>query len=109
VSKQTEILCEIVEERGRQDLTWGEQNHPIKPSGHEFTRRFVKMDQEAKESCNLAASTGNLTWYDILWEEFCEVFAEDAPAKQREELKQLNAVSLAMIEYLDRRYPKKDE
>ena len=109
MSKQTEILMEIIAERGRQDLLWGLQNHSIKPSDHEFTRRFVDLDKKAKDSCNVNAENGFITWYDILWEEFCEVFAEDDPQMQREELVQLNAVSLAMIEYLDRRYPKKDE
>ena len=109
MSKQTEILMEIIAERGRQDLLWGVQSHPIKPSDHEFTRRFVDLDRNAKDSCNTNAANGFITWYDILWEEFCEVFAEDDPIKQREELVQLNAVSLAMIEYLDRRYPRKDE
>jgi hypothetical protein len=109
VSKQTEILCEIVEERERQDMIHGEEDWPIKPSGHEFTRRFQKLEQEAKESYALAESTGNLTWYDIAWEEFCEVFAETDPKKQRSELIQLNAVILKTIEYLDRRYPRKDE
>jgi len=109
MSKQTEILCEIVEERGRQDLMWGVQQHPIKPSGHKFTTNFKNLENDAKEFYKLAESTGNVTWYNILWEEFCGVFAENDPKKQREKLIQLNAGSLAMIEYLDRRYPRKDE
>ena len=109
MSKQTEVLCEIIEERGRQDMIWGIQQHPIKPTGREFTRKFVELEKDAKTSYGLAEMSGSVTWYDILWEEFCEVFAQDDPIKQREELVQLNAVSLAMIEYLDRRYPRKDE
>ena len=109
MSKQTEILCEIVEERGRQDLIHNEQNWPIKPSSRDFTRKFKNEEHGAKTNYALAELSGSITWYDILWEEFCEVFAEDDPIKQREELVQLNAVSLAMIEYIDRRYPRKDE
>jgi hypothetical protein len=100
---------EIIEERGRQDMIHGIQDLPIKPSGHEFTRRFEGLEKDAKESYTLAESTGNLTYYDIAWEEFCEVFAETDPKRQREELIQLNAVTHEMIEYLDRRYPRKDE
>lgn len=109
MSKQTEILCEIVEERGRQNLIWGEQNHPIKPNDRQFTRNMGTQADYAKKTCDKAAEDGSITWYHILWEEFCEVFSEDDPRKQREELIQLNAVGLQMIEYLDRRFPKKDE
>jgi hypothetical protein len=109
VSKQTEILCEIVEERGRQDMMHGQQEWPIKSSSRGFARTFEMLEREAKDSYVIAESTGNLTWYDIAWEEFCEVFAATDPKRQREELLQLTAVNLAMIEYLDRRYPKKDE
>jgi hypothetical protein len=102
-----DILVEIIKERGRQDLLWGEQNHPIKPSDHAFTRHFVELDKFAKDVCNTNTENGFITWYDILWEEFCEVFAENDPAKQRGELVQLCAVGVSMIEYLDRRYPRR--
>lgn len=109
MSKQTEILCEIVEERGRQDLLWGEQNWPLKPAGREWTRLISTDADEAKVICDKNASCGNTTWYDIWREEFLEVFVEDDPKKQREEIIQALAVGVAMVEYLDRRFPKKAE
>jgi len=100
---------EVVAERGRQELIWGEENHSIKPHGQQWTRSIQKSAEAVKASCEEATANGTVTWYDIWYEEFLEVFAEDNPKKQREELIQAMAVNLAMVEYLDRRYPRKDE
>jgi hypothetical protein len=94
------ILDEISAERVRQDTKWGEQNHPIRPMN---TRPFGPESMVAKRQCDIAHKAGRLSWYHILREEFLEVFAESDPAKQREELVQLAAVAVAMIECIDRR------
>jgi hypothetical protein len=46
---------------------------------------------------------GRATWAHILLEEVFEAFTETAPAKQREEMVQVAAVAVAIIEYLDRK------
>jgi hypothetical protein len=95
------VLSEVAKERERQDLKWGEQNWPIKPKDVLFD--FVKVAAYAKQVCDSRFDDGTGSWYDILNEEFCEVFAEDAPSKQREELIQVAAVAVAMIECIDRK------
>lgn len=83
------VLGEVLEERARQDLKWGEQNH------------------------------GNQTWLSILIEEVGELstgilqenfsdskdYAEDTrgPHGVRAEAVQVAAVAVAMIESIDRR------
>jgi hypothetical protein len=42
-------------------------------------------------------------WFDILIEEICEAFVETEPEKQREEMIQVAAIAVAIIEYLDKK------
>jgi hypothetical protein len=87
-------------ERDRQDRKWGIQNHPIGKPGEVHAR---KMEAElARMICESLSANGDVTWYDILYEEFCEVFAESDPYRQREELIQVAAVAVQMIECIDR-------
>jgi SpoVK/Ycf46/Vps4 family AAA+-type ATPase len=46
---------------------------------------------------------GEISWSNILMEEVYEAFAETGPEKQREELVQVAAVAVEIIEYLDRK------
>ncbi len=101
---QIEILQAIITERGRQDLIWGEQNHPLKPTKDSQTRYFQEKADKAKKLCDDAANCGTLTWFHIYKEEFYEIFAEDDPSKQMKELIQHLAVGVAMAEYLQRRF-----
>lgn len=96
-AKTHPVLLEIGEERVRQDVKWGEQNHPMGTSGvHEPTAESAKAD------CKRAAERGEVTWRHIIEEEFWEAMAEEDPAKLRAELVQLAAVAVAMVESLDR-------
>jgi hypothetical protein len=95
------VLSEVAKERERQDLKWGEQNWQIKPKDALFD--FAKVSEYSKQVCDHRFKNGIGSWYDILNEEFCEVFAEDDPMKQREELVQVAAVAVAMIECIDRK------
>jgi len=125
-SATSKVLWEVVDERGRQDAKWGEQNHPLVDtdvraymalgdSPHD-TRRVramaaaqwyrVPMARTARELCQEAARGGRSTWTDILLEEFCEfleaaALGEDADA--RTELLQLAAVAVAAVQAIDRR------
>lgn len=95
------LYAEIEAERRRQELKWGEQNHQINTISTHWM--YSALARDAKRSCEVAQKEGNLTWFDILFEEFCEVFAERTPEKQREELIQVAAVAVQMIEYIDRK------
>lgn len=75
---KTAILEEITQERLRQDQLWGEQNHNLE------------------------------RWHCILSEEIGETARSilvDNAQGVRHELVQVAAVTVAMIEYIDRMYP----
>lgn len=93
------VLAEIEHERDRQDVVWGEQNHPNGTGMSPFDAPWAKA---AKAICQAAASAGKVTWRDILNEEVRESFAESDPVKLRAELVQVAAVCVAWIESIDR-------
>jgi len=106
--KQLQIMQEVMLERGRQDLMWGTQEHDIKPHKNTDSRYFIEKAEKCKKEYEIASKNGIVTWYHILKEEFYEIFAENEPSRQRHELIQVMAVAMAMVEYLDRRFPEKD-
>jgi hypothetical protein len=54
---------------------------------------YKQLNDSGKDCC----------WFAILAEEVFEVFSETDPAKQREEMVQVAAVAVQVIEYLDRK------
>jgi hypothetical protein len=101
MASRLKLYAEIDAERRRQEEKWGIQNHPMNANTHHWI--YTALAKDAKKSCETAAKEGTLTWFDILFEEFCEVFAERDLCRQREELIQVAAVAVQMIEYIDRR------
>lgn len=95
-----EVLGEVAEERRRQDVKWGVQDHPNgvrPPLAHERRRQL-------QEECGQADEEGATTWRHILDEEWAEALdALDNPEALRKELVQVAAVSTAWIECIDRR------
>ena len=92
------IFEDIREERKRQNEKWGEQNHPM------LNGRFTieAMTEKLYMYKALNEILKNPNWYSILLEEVYEAFAETKPEKQREEMIQVAAVAVQIIEYLDR-------
>lgn len=98
------VLCEVADERIRQDEKWGEQNHPdgtARPGDLALVALAVKSTTDAAMANE--AVPGTLTWRLILDEEVREAFAERDPAGLRAELIQVAAVATAWIEAIDRR------
>ncbi|MBU3865541.1 hypothetical protein KN815_16085 [Streptomyces sp. 4503] len=93
------LLAEVDAERVRQDLLFGEQNHPDGTGG----AFLVKMAHVLRAACQEAADQGQLTWRRILMEECGEAFAETDPYLLRAELVQIIAVGIAWIQAIDRR------
>jgi|SRR6185503_10708129 len=94
-----EILEKVKQEVSRQFLLWNEQNHPDgtgKPGDSQRVSAF-------KVFMKSLASSGDLTWRDILYEEVLEVFDETEPKELRTELIQVAAVAVSWAEALDRR------
>ena len=104
------IFEEICAERQRQDEKFGEQrNYPMlgvyfDPFDHK-KKQFptTAAFKNALERSRERTKTDMFGWLDILFEEVCEAFLETEPEKQREEMIQVAAVAVAIIEYLDRR------
>jgi hypothetical protein len=105
LDKHVAIFAEVHAERVRQDAKWGPQHHPIRRNSE---AAFFKYEVDtAKRTCDRYMAEGHMTWYDAAHEEFCEVFAESTPERQREELIQLIAVCVHMVENIDEEVEKK--
>lgn len=100
-SPRSSIFHEINAERERQDAKWGVQEHPMIPE-EALRRYFEKTADYCRNNCDKLMKLGEASWYDILREEFYEAFAESDAGRQREELVQVAAVAVEIIEYLDR-------
>ena len=105
--EEIRIFEEIRVERKRQDEKFGEQNYPmvgktlydILPEDYPRSDLLRRQIQKCKER----SKTDQFCWFDILLEEICEAFLETEPERQREEMIQVAAVAVAIIEYLDKR------
>lgn len=97
------ILDEIFDERYAQDARWGPQNHPDGTNIDNTHLAMIKRDMNDKNN----ATGGDMTWKDILEEEFLEAVSEETPDRLRTELIQVAAVAVAWIECIDRREAKK--
>lgn len=112
-----DVLEEVSQERGRQDAKWGEQNHPNGTGDQVALLHGWTLPKQlglvpvtmgafaytARSVTDAAAEAGTVTFADILLEEVAEAFAEEDPAKLREELIQVAAVAVAWIETIDRK------
>lgn len=93
-------LDAIQDEVNRQIAKWGYQHWPMGNSKDEFY--FVS--EAAKRATDAAAKRGDLTWYEILREEYYEAFAEESLYNMRTELIQCAAVIVSMIRDLEENY-----
>jgi hypothetical protein len=96
------IFEEISAERRRQDEKFGEQNYPMVQKNFNFDIQNCLLKKIRLEN-KINGERGKGCWFDILFEKMLEAFVETEPEKQREEMVQVAAVAVAIIEYLDRR------
>lgn len=92
------LLAEVWLERAQQDGVWGEQHHPLGTS-----ESFADAADYFRQVCDRNDADGTVTWTDILSEEFYEALAEVDVKKVREEMIQVAAVALAIVEDIDLR------
>jgi NTP pyrophosphatase (non-canonical NTP hydrolase) len=97
------LFKEIRAERKRQDKKFGEQNHLI--NSEWWSPDFCKAKEKFFRKINKKEDF-RFSWLTVLLEEVYEAFGETDPKKQREELIQVAAVAVAIIECLDRREAK---
>lgn len=86
-AKQIRVLCEVIEERERQDAEWGGPEHDDRHSPHDFAR-FVN------------GKTGRVYGY-------ADTEANAVEARRR--FVQIAALAVAAIESIDRKYPEAKE
>lgn len=103
----TGVLVEVSRERARQEVKWGEQNHPdgTGPDMLIVSSRAPSnavLRDAARARCDRMHARGRGTYEQILTEEVLEAYAEDDPAKLRAELVQVAAVAVAWVEKIDR-------
>lgn len=92
------VYTEIEEERNKAEAKFPDQHLPSGTSRSDWSGEELA----AKAECNKRHKYGNLTWRDVLYEEVCEAFAEEDPAKLRAELVQVAAMAVRWIEDLGR-------
>src|SRR4051812_5124597 len=115
VATTSDVLSEVQAERARQDVKWGEQNHPdvdqvlmTRPGGCSPRRMAEEYEiptaPRAKFTTDTAASRGECTWTAIAVEELAEAveaFALGDTAAGRTELVQLAAVCVQWVQAID--------
>jgi hypothetical protein len=92
------VLADIRAERGRQDATWGEQNHPDGTGP-----RYANKAEYERIHALTAAMDGTLTFRHVLAEEVAAAYAENDPERLRAELVQVAATAVCWIQAIDRR------
>ncbi|WP_211367964.1 hypothetical protein [Microbacterium rhizomatis] len=116
------VFADAVAERARQDRKWGTptdradgtgpNSHPLVLGGADNpgygygpfrVAAASSLADTFKHSTDARASSGDLTWRDILLEEVFEALAESDPAKLRVELVQVSAVAVKWVRMIDRR------
>lgn len=94
------VLEDIHAEREAQHAQWGEQDIPM-GTHQDFT--FVSRYYRAL--CQRKTQDGDVTYADVLLEEVYEALAETDPQKLRDELIQVAAVAVKMVELIDKHTP----
>lgn len=109
------ILTALAGEMARNDLKWGEQNHPNGTGGHSTpldgdrllagfldARSLAEILRERTDIRFAGGADRPGTWTDILLEEVFEALAEDDSRALATELLQVAAVALQWIEAIAR-------
>jgi hypothetical protein len=110
--KLSPVFTEVLKERINQNRKWGEQNHPMLGTPIDpviFGKDpwpSISVLKGTLENLKRRNKTKHKGWFDILLEKICEAFLESWPEKQREEMIQVAAVAIAIIECLDKKIKK---
>ena len=90
----SDLFVRLADELQRQNVKWGEQNHPLVGGSNAYRKSFAALAADLKRQNELRALTGSIGWDDILREEVYEALEEDDPARAVYELIQVAAVAL---------------
>lgn len=101
-----EIIEKIIKERKRQDEKWGIQDHPsiTEIEGVNLSEYYdIPSMLEAQKTCDQQSENKELTWTDILLEEFCEVVEAPNEELRKTELVEVISVAIAWYESIERK------
>ena len=90
----SDLFVRLADELQRQNVKWGEQNHPMLGGSNAYRKSFAVLAAELKRQNALRALTGSIGWDDILREEVYEALETDNAAHAVYELIQVAAVAL---------------
>jgi len=96
-----QVLVDIATERQRQLEKWGDQTHPFTAIGAPAHKYLADQWKRRNDKMNDVNPDG-IAWDSIALEELHEAFAEEDPAKIRQEAIETAAVMVALVEQIDR-------
>ena len=101
--QSSRVIGEVIGERVRQDERWGEQNHPFISGStigeaDAIRAEYLTRADAWRRLCDERAGLGVPSWDAVLLEEVYEALSEEDPIKREEELIQVAAVAVSMVE-----------
>jgi hypothetical protein len=101
------VLGEVDTERTRQEMKWGQQDHPFANRRESYSVPHLynhrSLSSLARDRCDQRFKEGSGTYADILLEEVYEAIDALDDHEARKELVQVAAVAVAAIQAIDRR------
>lgn len=106
--EDTRVLIDVANERVRQDLKWGQQNHPDGTGPHLPYRPYQAVSMlaaanAARARCQANTPAGTDNWWDIWMEEIHEAGAASTEEELYTELIQAAAVNINWAASIRRR------
>lgn len=92
--EQSDLLVRLADELQRQDVKWGEQNHPVLGGSNNYRRSYAVLAADLKHQNAYRAVTGSIGWDDILRKEVYEALETDNATHAVYELVQVAAVAI---------------
>ena len=90
----SDLFVRLADELQRQNVKWGEQNHPVLGGSNNYRRSYAALAADLKHQNAYRAVTGSIGWDDILREEVYEALETDNAAHAVYELVQVAAVAI---------------
>lgn len=90
----SDLFVRLADELQRQNVKWGEQNHPVLGGSNSYRISYAALAAELKRQNEQRALSGSIGWDDILREEVYEALEADNASAAVYELIQVAAVAL---------------
>lgn len=101
LSGTNKVLGQIAAERVRQETKFPDQRLPLGTGGSWAQAMYGHLLGVVRNINDRHNETGEATWESVLAEEVFEALVESDPAKVREEMVQVAAVAVRIVENID--------